>query len=161
MEMGRRISEERGSTLSIVADILGIVTALFALWEVGARLDIIPGRSPVQRAQRVIEDISDDESSPVPAPTISQVDGQETQPLEVPTNVSVSGGCDGFTLTWDPVQSAERYFVERDGFRIDTTTDTEYQFSLLPDGQSHEYRIRAGAPPRESDVSEEVTVGPC
>lgn len=159
--MSRGLGDERGSTLSIVADVLGIVTALLALWEIGARVDVIPGPSPVQRVQEVIDDSPEQEDSPIPAPSISTVDGQETQPLEVPTNVQISGGCDGFTLTWDPVESAERYFIERDGFRIDTTTDTEYQFSSLPDGESHEYRIRAGAFPRESDPSEGVVADPC
>ena len=91
-DMGRGITDERGSTLTIVAEILGIVTALIALWEFGARVGLIPGPSPVQRVQEVIEDDSDGDGPPVPAPTTPTPDGQETRSLGVLPSRSTSSG---------------------------------------------------------------------
>jgi hypothetical protein len=50
----------------------------------------------------------------------------------------VSGACEsGFTLTWQAVEGAERYRVERDGSFVSSETDTDYAIQPFHDGKEH------------------------
>jgi hypothetical protein len=155
----RLVQEDQGSTLSVVADVLGIIMAVIGLWELAARFDIVSGRSPSE----ITRDAFDPgRGSTFPSPTIPTLPTiGEPMTLNAPANVQVSGGCDQFTLTWDPVDGAERYVIERDGFGTGTTTETEFKFQLFPDGMTHDFRVRAAAFPAQSEPSESVEVGPC
>jgi hypothetical protein len=147
--------DERGRVLSIVADVLGILTGLFFLWELGARFDIIPGPGPVKRVQRIIED------SPTTKPPPSSATVDPTDALEVPSNVQLTGGCDGYTLTWDPVEGADRYIIDDDQGTGRMTTNTYLSFDLFPDGEIHQFRVRAIAFGVQSAPSEAQRAGPC
>jgi hypothetical protein len=66
------------------------------------------------------------------------------------------------TLTWDTVEGAQRYRVDRDGFPATSVTQTEYAFTPFPDGEAHSYEVFAEAPPRpRSEASDEVVAEPC
>jgi hypothetical protein len=152
--LGGRLKDERGSALSIVAEILGVFAAAATLWEVGARTDVIGGPSPIQRVQEAIDGPSNGSESPTPT-----TDGSVLA-LEVP-QVQLSGDCAGYTLTWNQVQAAESYNVKKDGETEAETTDTTHTFLLDQDGQTHEYRVQAVAGEQLSDLSEPIPVGPC
>jgi hypothetical protein len=147
-----------GHTLQSVAAILGIIAAILAIWEVAARTDLPVGNGPTS----IVQSISDG-SSPSPSPTAPTLPttGPGEQ-LDTPSSVSMSGDCQGLTLTWEPVVGAERYRVDRDGSTWTSVTHTEYSFTPFPDGQAHSYEVFAEAPPRPgSEASEEAVAEPC
>jgi hypothetical protein len=95
----------------------------------------------------------------VPTPPSTSTGDQ----LEAPTGVSISGDCDsGFTLTWQPVDGAESYRIERDGSFAGEESDTDHSIPVFPDGQEHRFRVFAEAFERpRSDPSDEVVTDAC
>jgi hypothetical protein len=158
MGLGRFTRDERGSAWTIFVEVLGVITGLLALWEFGARFDVLPGPSPVEIGQEVANDWPDfPEFDPSPPPFPTPDDLQ----LAAPSGVQQSGGCDSVTLTWEPVEGATGYEIARDDGFSYRSTQTEYTFQPFPDGQAHDYRIIATAFGVRSDPSESVSVGPC
>jgi hypothetical protein len=161
--MGRsRLHDETGAAWTLFVEILGVITGILSLWEFGARVDILPGPSPVEFGEEVVDDWPGWPDFPEVDPSIPSFPspGEQVE-LETPVGVEMSGGCDGVTLTWDPVEGADRYRIERDdGFAYLSTT-TEFTFHPFPDGEPHEYRIVAMAFPDASEASAPVTVGAC
>jgi hypothetical protein len=151
------VTGSAGHTLQSVAAVLGIIAALLAIWEAAARSDLV-GDGPSSIVQNVGAGSS---ASPTPtAPTLATMEPAEQ--LDTPSGVSISGDCKSMTLTWDPVEGAERYRVDRDGFAFTSVTHTEYAFAPVPDGQAHSYEVLAEAPPRpRSAASDEVLTEPC
>ena len=156
---GRHDEAGRGA-LTVVAELLGILSALIALWEFGARLNVIPGESPIERAKEVV-DPTTTSTSVEPEITVPPIETTRPLQLQSPGNVQLSGSCERFTLEWDTVDGAERYVVERNGQFAGFTEDASYTFELFPDGKAHEYRVRASAFRTQSIPSESVDVGPC
>lgn len=141
---------------------------MIAIWQFVSGLDLVPGPTPIEVAERVGNEF---QSEPVLPDGGGDggggvVDGQ-TEPLVPPSNLQLSGDCEGgFTLTWDPVDGAARYDIERDGDFEGFETETVHQFDEHPDGNTHDYRVIA----RDKDASLEgdsgpseefVTAGPC
>jgi hypothetical protein len=83
--------------------------------------------------------------------------------LAAPTEVSLSGDCNsGFTLSWQPVEGAESYRIERDGFFNGQEQDTNHSIRPFPDGQEHRFRVFAESSSRpRSDASDEVVTPAC
>jgi hypothetical protein len=155
-----RLNDERGAAWTIFVEVLSVITGILALWEFGARVDILPGPSPIQIGQEVADDWPNWPDFPEPSPP-EFPDPDEDGELATPTGVEGSGGCDSTTLTWEPVEGAERYRIERDDGFSYTSTEAQHTFQPFPDGQTHEYRIVALAFPVESEPSDPVSIGPC
>jgi hypothetical protein len=152
--MFRRLANERGSVLSTTAEVIGVITGLLAMWQFAASHDIVPGRSPVQ----IVRDVVDGTSSPQPHPTFTGTDGIDGQPLDAPGGLELSA-C---SLSWDPVDGAERYFIVRDGFRVAQTESRSLDLGFWADDGTHEFRVIAHAFGKDdSQPSDSVTVDPC
>jgi hypothetical protein len=142
--------------LETIAAILGIIASLLAIWEGAARVGLPVGDGPIG----VVHEISDGSNSNIP--TTPSIPGSGEQ-LTAPSGVSVSGDCEsGYTVTWQPVEGADRYRIERDGFFAGSVTDADYSIQPFPDGKEHRYEVFAEAFPRpRSEASDEVVAGPC
>jgi len=143
--------------LDTVAKIVGIIVGLLTIWQALASLTDAPvGRGPVAIVRDARNGSSNDGPPTVPSiPTGTQ--------LGTPTGVSLSGDCDnGFTLTWSPVDGAERYRIERDGHFAGTEADTDYSIQAFPDGQEHHFRVFATALLRpQSAPSQDAVTDAC
>jgi hypothetical protein len=142
--------------LQKVGAFLGIVTSLIGIWQFVASETDLLGRGPVA----IAKDIGSGSNEPT-VPTLPPITTGDQ--LEAPTGVAISGDCDsGFTLTWQPVEGAERYRVERDGFFAGEESDTDHSIRPFPDGQQHRFRVFAEALQRpRSDPSDEVVTDAC
>lgn len=136
-------------TLEKFGVIVGIIASLLAIWEGTAR--IVGGDGPIA----VVQDIGDGSTSTVPTIT--------TKHLDKPAGVSLSGDCEnGFTLTWQPVDGAETYRIERDGTYNGTERDTNHPIPAFPDEKQHSYRVFAEAfPGSRSEGSDEAITEAC
>jgi hypothetical protein len=153
-----RLHGDRGSVLTLPAEILGIVTALLAIWQFGAQLGWIPGDTPIERVQSALN-TSPSTTSDIAPPTIPTLPSPAKLPA--PQNLKATGNCDALVLTWSAVDGADKYRIEGDGHFVGTTSDPSYQTQVFPDDKKHSYRVRATALLTQSDASEPVTVGPC
>lgn len=133
--------------------IVGIIASLLAIWEGFAR--IAGKEGPISIAQK----IDDNSSTTVSNPPV--IDGNKH--LDKPSGVSLSGDCQsGFTLTWQPVDGADTYRVERDGMFNGTEYDTDHPIQVFPDGKTHSFRVFAQAfPSSRSEASDEVVADAC
>jgi hypothetical protein len=140
--------------LEKVALILGIITSLLAIWEGVARIAGKDG--PVGIAQ----DIGDNSTTTDAHPPVITTNGKD---LDKPAGVSLSGDCEsGFTLTWQPVEGADSYRIERDGMYNGTERDTDHSIPAFPDEKQHSFRVFAEAfPDSRSEGSDEVVAEAC
>jgi len=68
---------------------------------------------------------------------------EEISSLPAPGNFEAAGGDSQVDLSWDSVQYATDYEIERDGTIIATITGTSYQDTGVSNGNSYDYRVRA------------------
>jgi hypothetical protein len=138
--MTRRFADERGSAITLIAEVLGIIASILGIWQFGVSVGFIDGPGPIQIVQDAV-----DPPTPSPFPSDGPDGIEGLQRLDSPTGVDVSD-C---LLSWDQVDGAESYRIERDGFPFSSTTDTSIDLTTLPgaDGQTHEFGVIASPPP--------------
>jgi hypothetical protein len=134
--------------------ILLIIAALLGIWEAAARITGTDG--PIG----IAKDIGNNSTTTAPNPSTITTTGKH---LDKPAGVSLSGDCQsGFTLTWQPVDGADTYRIERDGVYNGTERDTDHSIPAFPDGNQHRFRVFAEAFPRSrSEGSDEVVAEAC
>ena len=143
-------------TLEKLNVIVAVVVGLLAIWEGGAR--IVGGDGPIT----IVQEIGDWSTPAVPTvPTVTDI--ANGKHLDKPSGVSLSGDCEnGFTLTWQPVEGAEKYRIEGDSMFNGTEHDTNHSIPAFPDEKQHSYRVFAEAfPDSRSEGSDEVITEAC
>ena len=134
--------------------VLLIIIALLGIWEGVARIAGADGPIGIAR------DVGNNPTPPAPNQPTIPTDGQD---LDKPSGVSLSGDCEsGFTLTWQPVDGAEKYRIEQDGHFAGMEDDTDYTILVFRDGNQHSYRVFAEAfPHSQSEASDQAVTEAC
>jgi hypothetical protein len=156
------LRDERGSVGKVVLEIIGLVASLIAIWEFGARIGIIPGLSPIQIGQEVVNEWPN--WPPFDSNGGGGIDDVIDDGIELapPGNLQESHDCDNAHLTWNPVEGAVEYQIRTDGAGVGPeTSQTEYTIPLFKDGQTHNYQVVAKAFPVVSAPSDPVTIEHC
>jgi hypothetical protein len=160
---------EQGSWIDTAGKWISLIVGIITIWQFVTGLDLVPGPTPLEVAERVGNEITEPDRSGVDGGGDGGGGGggDQGEPLSPPSNLQLAGDCDnGYTLTWDPVEGAVRYIIERDGDFEGSEIQLVHQFEEFPDGGTHEYRVIANDddPSIENDSGpseESVTTGPC